>query len=141
MLLTSHSRLPSWRAAMTRAALLLALGSTVACAHTSQIAPSALAANPSDYDGQSVTVSGTVKNPTALQRRRGTATTYQLCDSACITVIAFGDANANVSDGSQTTVSGRFRASFGRQQMMTNVLVVGGRMRDSGGAASVSPSP
>jgi len=86
-------------------------------------------------------VAGTVKNPTSRDTRRGTATTYQLCDSACITVIAFGGASANVSDGSQTTVSGRFRASFGRKQMMTNVLVVGGRIRDSGGTAAGSPAP
>jgi hypothetical protein len=141
MFLLSHSYLPSLRVAMTRAALLAAIASTVACAHTSQVAPSALVANPSNYDGQSVTVAGTAKNPTSLDTRRGTATTYQLCDSACITVIAFGNGNANVSDGSQTTVSGRFRASFGRKQMMTNVLIVGGRMRGSGDAAASSPSP
>jgi hypothetical protein len=137
----SHSHLPTLRAAATRAAFLAAVAATAACGHTDQIAPSALAANPSNYDGQSVTVAGTVKNPTSRDTRRGTATTYQLCDSACITVIAFGGASANVSDGSQTTVSGRFRASFGRKQMMTNVLVVGGRMRDSGGTAAGSPSP
>jgi hypothetical protein len=135
----SHSHLPHLRAAITRAVLLAAFASTVACGHTTQVAPSALAANPADYDGQSVTVSGTVKNPTAMQMRRGTATTYQLCDNACITVIAFGD--TNISDGSQVTASGRFRASFGRKQMMTNVLIVGGHMRGSGGAAAFSPSP
>jgi hypothetical protein len=147
----SQSYLPSLRAAVTRATFLAASAMIVACGHTGQIAPSALAANPSNYDGQSVTVAGTVKNPTSRDTRRGTATTYQLCDSACITVIAFGD--ANVSDGSQATVSGRFRASFGRRQMMTNVLIVGDRMRgsgrkhgsrrmrDSGGTAAVSPSP
>ena len=139
MLSLSHSHVPCLRAAMVRAAFLAVFASTVACAHTSQVAPSALAANPADYDGQSVTVPGTVKNPTAMQTRRGTATTYQLCDNACITVIAFGD--TNVSDGSQVTASGRFRASFGRRQMMTNVLIVGGHMRDSGGAAALSPAP
>lgn len=138
MLSLSHLHLAYLRAAMTRATFLAALASTVACGHTSQVAPSALAANPADYDGQSVTVSGTVKNPTAMQTRRGTATTYQLCDNACVTVIAFGD--PNVSEGSQVTESGRFRASFGRKQMMTNVLIVGGHMRGSGGAA-LSPSP
>lgn len=139
MLSLSHSHLPYLRAAITRAAFLTALVSTVACGRTTQVAPSALAANPADYDGQSVTVSGTVKNPTAMQMRRGTATTYQLCDNACITVIAFDD--PNVSDGSQVTTTGRFRASFGSKQMMTNVLIVGGHMRGSGGAAALSPSP
>jgi hypothetical protein len=136
----SISQVQPWRAAMTHLALLTAVGSTVACAHASQsVAPSALAANPSTYDGQSVTVSGTVKNPTARQTRRGTATAYQLCDSACINVIEFG--NANVSDGSQMTVSGRFRASFGREQTMTNVLLVGGHRGGFGGEPAPSTSP
>ncbi len=130
-------RLPPLRAAMTHAVLLAAVVSTGACAHTSQsVAPSALSADPSNYDGESVTVSGTVKNPTARQTRRGTATAYQLCDNNCINVIDFG--NTNVSDGSQVTVSGRFRASFGRQQTITNVLLVGGH-RGGEPAASTSP--
>lgn len=130
---------PSFRAA-TYVALIAAAALTVACGHTSQsVAPSALAANPSTYDGQSVTVSGTAKNPTARQTRRGTATVYQLCDSACINVIQFD--NPNVSDGSQVTVSGHFRASFGRQHSMSNVLVVGGRMGGSGGGMPPSTSP
>ncbi len=66
------------------------------------------------------------KNPRTRQTRRGTATTYQLCDSACINVVQFG--SVNVSDGSKQTVSGRFRATFGRQRRMMNVLIVGGRM-------------
>ena len=137
--MSSISYLQPLRAAM-RYLLLAAVASTVACAHTSQsVAPSALAANPSNYDGQSVTVSGTVKNPTARETRRGTATAYQLCDNACINVIEFD--NTNVSDGSQVTVSGRFRASFGRQQTMTNVLLVGGHMGHYGGEAAPSASP
>ncbi|MFY9662829.1 MAG: hypothetical protein WAL67_03090 [Candidatus Cybelea sp.] len=129
---------PSPRSA-THVALLATILSTIACSHSSQsVAPSALAANPSNYDGQDVTVSGAVKNPTTRQTRRGTATAYQLCDSTCINVIEFG--NTNVSDGSQLTVSGRFRATFGREQVMTNVLIVGGHMRGSGGEAQPSPS-
>jgi hypothetical protein len=127
-------------AALSRAALAVALLSTVACGRGgASVAPSALAANPSNYDGQTITVTGTAKNPTAHQMRRGTATTYQLCDSACINVVQFGD--TNVADGSQVTVSGRFRESFGRRQMMTNVLVVGGRFGgEAGGEAAPSPS-
>jgi hypothetical protein len=133
------SILQSLRAA-TYVALMAAAALTVACGHTSQsVAPSALTANPSNYDGQSVTVSGTAKNPTARQTRRGTATVYQLCDSACINVIEF--ANPNVSDGSQVTVSGHFRASFGREHTMSNVLIVGGRMGGFGGGMGPSTSP
>jgi hypothetical protein len=120
--------------------LMAAAALTVACGHTSQsVAPSALAANPSNYDGQNLTVSGTAKNPTASRMRRRTATVYQLCDSACINVIEFD--NPNVSDGSQVTVSGHFRASFGRKHAMSNVLIVGGRMGGSDGAAAPSTSP
>jgi hypothetical protein len=110
------------------------------CGHTSQsVAPSALAANPANYDGQDVTVSGTAKNPTARQMRRGTATVYQLCDSACINVVQFGD--TNVSDGGQVSVSGRFRATFGRREKMSNVLIVGGHFDHPGAEAPASSSP
>jgi len=129
----------SFRTAMY-VALVAAAAVTVACGHTSQsVAPSALAANPSNYDGQSVTVSGTAKNPTARQTRRGTATFYQLCDTACVNVIQFD--NPNVDDGSQVTVSGRFRASFGRQHTISNVLVVGGRTGGSGAGMATSAPP
>jgi len=120
-LFSSSSRAATYIALMAAAAL------TVACGHASQsVAPSALAANPSKYDGQDLTVSGTAKNPTASRMRRRSATVYQLCDGACINVIEFD--NPNVSDGSQVTVSGHFRTSFGRKHAMSNVLIVGGRM-------------
>jgi hypothetical protein len=127
---------------LPRAATIAALAATVTlaggCGHSGQsVAPSALAANPSNYDRQELTVSGTAKNPTARQMRRGTATLYQLCDNACINVIEFG--NPNVEDGSQVTVTGRFLSSFGRAHVMTNVLVVGGHMGRPGGE-SASPS-
>lgn len=103
------------------------MAALTACAHPSAIAPSALAAKSSTYDKQDVTVTGTVKNPTAHQFRRGAATTYQLCDSTCVNVLQFG--TANVSDGDQQTVSGRFFHVFGRRFHMQDVIVVGGRMR------------
>jgi hypothetical protein len=119
---------------------MAAVALTVACSHTSEsVAPSELVANPSDYDGQTITVSGMAKNPTARQTRRGTATVYQLCDNACINVIEFD--SSTVSDGSKLTVTGRFRALFGRQHKMSNVLIVGGRMGGSGGGAAPSGSP
>jgi hypothetical protein len=114
-------------AAVIAALVGLLLPVVAGCGHSSQsVAPSALAANPSTYDDQDVTVSGTAKNPTTREMRRGAATVYQLCDNACITVLQFG--GSNVADGSQVTVNGHFRASFGRTRMMNNVLVVGGRM-------------
>jgi hypothetical protein len=125
-----------------RAALIVVVAglllSATACGHASQsVAPSALAANPSSYDGQDVTVTGTAKNPTTREMRRGPATTYQLCDNTCVNVVQFGD--TSVTDGSQLTVSGRFHTSFGRRMTMSNVLVVGGRMGAPGGEATPSP--
>jgi hypothetical protein len=105
-------------------ALLAAAALTVACSHASQaLAPSALAANPTTYDGQDITVTGMARRPNARQMRRHMATVYQLCDSVCINVIEFD--SANVSAGSQVTVSGHFRSSFGPRAM--NVLIVGDR--------------
>jgi hypothetical protein len=98
----------------------------MACGHSAQtVAPSGLSADPSTYDGQDVTVSGTAKSLGTRQTRRGTATTYQLCDTACSNVIQFG--STSVAEGGSVTVTGRFRASFGRQTTIKDVLVVGGR--------------
>lgn len=102
---------------------------SVACGHASNtVALSAIAADPAKYDGQEITVSGTVENPTSRRMRRGTATVYNLCDNACIRVLEFGD--ANVSDGGRETVTGHFRNKFGRRRFrMQNVLVVGSAFR------------
>jgi len=122
----AHPYERSFSKRLARAALLAALVAVAACGHSAQtVAPSALSADPSTYDGQDVTVSGTVKSPGTRQTRRGTATTYQLCDAACINVIQF-DAGS-VAEGSKVTATGRFRATFGRQTTIKNVLVVGGR--------------
>ncbi len=106
-------------------ALLAALAN---CGHATSVTPSALVAKAASYDGQDVSVNGTVKNPTAHQFRRGSVTTYQLCDNSCINVLQFGA--ANVSDGDQQTVTGTFHHAFGRRRFhMPDVVVVGGRMR------------
>jgi hypothetical protein len=105
---------------------LAAVALTTACGHNSQsVAPSAVAGNPSSYDEQDITVSGTAKNPVTRHMRRGAATTYQICDTACVNVIQFGE--ASIADGSQQTVTGRFHTTFGRRRHLTDVLVVGGR--------------
>jgi hypothetical protein len=115
-----------------RFAMLFALLAAVAgCGHSSQtVAPSAVAADPSSYDQQDITVSGTAKDAVTRQTRRGSATRYELCDNACINVIAFGA--ATILDGSKQTVTGRFHTSFGRRRMLSNVLVVGGRPQPAG---------
>jgi hypothetical protein len=91
------------------------------------VTPSALAASPATYDGASVSVSGTAKDPRTRTTKRGHLVFYQLCDTACVNVVQFGD--ATVTDGSSVSVTGMFRASFGRVKRIENVVVVGGRRR------------
>jgi hypothetical protein len=76
------------------------------------LAPSALIAGSSTYDGQDVTVAGTIKNVQTKDGPRGTMTQYQLCDTQCVNVIQFG--SATVTQGQTQTVTGRFRASVDR---------------------------
>lgn len=103
------------------AALLLA-----ACGGgAKQVTPSALASDAATYDGQSVSVSGTAKNPKTRKTRRGNAVMYDLCDSQCIHVFQFGD--TAVTDGANVSVTGMFRQSFGRIHQINDVLIVGGR--------------
>ncbi|HTU83223.1 MAG TPA: hypothetical protein VMF61_13895 [Candidatus Acidoferrales bacterium] len=110
---------------LASAALLLAFGA--GCGSKAQAAtPSALVANPTNFDGETVNVSGTAKNPLTRTRRGHTFLTYQLCDSQCIRVVQFG-ATATVADGSPVSVTGTFHESFGRVRRFSNVLMVGGR--------------
>lgn len=114
-----------------------------ACGGGAQSAtPSSLVANPSNFDGQSVSVSGTVKGPHERKTRRGKATLYQLCDAQCINVFQFGDA-PNVTEGATVSVTGMFRASFGRVRQISNVLLVGGRPGGhwNGGSPGASGAP
>ena len=116
------------RSIVVAAAVLLALSAT-ACGKSAQsAAPSAIAASPSTYDGQSVSVSGTAKSPATRKTRRGQVLTFQLCDTQCINVVEFGDAAAaGVTEGQTVSVTGSFHASFGRVRHMENVVLVGGR--------------
>ncbi|MBV8490679.1 MAG: hypothetical protein JO199_09130 [Candidatus Eremiobacteraeota bacterium] len=104
------------------------MAATAACGPkaAASASPSALTGDPTTYDGQSVSVSGTVKNPHTRQGRRGTIDLYQLCDTACINVVQFGNA-ALPSEGSTVSETGTFRATFGRVKQISNVLMVGGR--------------
>jgi hypothetical protein len=91
--------------------------------------PTQLSSSPADYDGQSVSVSGTAKDPHVRTTKRGQMVRYQLCDSACINVVQFGD--TTVAAGAQVTETGFFRQSFGRVHKFSNVLIVGGRRPNS----------
>jgi cytochrome c-type biogenesis protein CcmE len=120
------------------AATLLALSVSACGGKSAQSAtPSAIVASPSTYDGQSVSVSGTAKSPKARTTKRGQMLMFQLCDTQCINVVEFGDAAAaGVTEGQSVSVTGSFRASFGRVRHMENVVIVGGRPGGGGGGAA-----
>jgi cytochrome c-type biogenesis protein CcmE len=121
-------------------AVLLVIAST-ACGKSAQSAtPSAIAASPSTYDGQSVSVSGTAKAPKARTTKRGQMLSFQLCDTQCINVVEFGDAAAaGVTEGQTVSVTGSFHATFGRVRHMENVVLVGGRPGGGGGGGGMAP--
>jgi hypothetical protein len=126
MVIMSSSALPT----RFGTALLLATLVLAGCSGGAKSAsPSQLSSNAADYDGQSVSVTGTAKDPQSRTTRRGPMVRYQLCDTACINVVQFGD--ASVTDGSKITVSGFFRQSFGRVHKFSNVLIVGGHRPNS----------
>jgi hypothetical protein len=103
-------------------ALLPALVPVIAIA--AALAPSAIVANPSAYDGKSVTVAGTVKGFQTSSTPMGTVTGFQLCDSKCVVVI--DKTHQSRSNGSTATVSGTFHASFkGPRKTFTNAVVIG----------------
>ncbi|MGB6714962.1 MAG: hypothetical protein WBE30_15170 [Candidatus Cybelea sp.] len=105
------------------AALLAALPVAVAAYPT--VAPSALIAGPSTYDGQTVTVTGTVQNFMSKTTAMGHFSGYQLCDTKCINVI--DKTNQQHSNGTTATVTGMFHASFkAPHKTWSNALLIGG---------------
>ena len=108
--------------AITAGALLAILPIAAAAA---ALAPSTIVANPSAYDGKSVTVTGKVTNyQVSSTPMGGKAAGFQLCDSKCIVVI--DKTAASRSDGATATVTGTFHTSFkGPRRTFTNAVVTG----------------
>lgn len=105
------------------AALLAALPVTATAYPT--VAPSALVASSSTYDGQTVTVTGTVQNFMSKTTAMGHFSGYQLCDTKCINVI--DKTNQQHSNGTTATVTGMFHASFkAPHKTWSNALLIGG---------------
>jgi hypothetical protein len=87
------------------------------------LAPSAVLAKSSGYDGQSVTVTGTVQKYQTQKTAMGTVAAFQLCDSSCVTVI--DQTAATHADGSKATVSGTFETTFkGPMRTFHNVILI-----------------
>jgi len=88
------------------------------------LAPSAILANPSSYDGKTVTVTGTVAHFQTSSTPMGTVAGFQLCDSKCVVFI--DKTNASHSNGASATVTGTFHVTFkGPRKTFNNAIVVG----------------
>jgi hypothetical protein len=104
-------------------AALLAFGLALpALAET--LAPSAILANPSTYDGKMVTVKGTVAHFQTNKTPMGTVAAFQLCDSKCVLVIDQTN-GSKYSDGAEATASGTFQTTFkGPRRSFNNVVLI-----------------
>lgn len=104
------------------AVVLAALPIAVSAAAT--YAPSAVVANPTAVDGQTITVTGTVSNFKSQSTAMGQWSGFQLCDAKCIVVI--DKTNQTHANGSSTTVTGVFHATFkGPHKTWTDALLIG----------------
>jgi hypothetical protein len=101
--------------AVTLAAALPAFAAT--------LSPSAIIANPSSFDGTTVTVAGTVAQFQRTHTLMGTVSAYQLCDTKCIVVI--DQKNGTQQDGAKATVSGTFHVQYkGPRRTFKNVVML-----------------
>jgi hypothetical protein len=104
-------------------AALLILAPAVAVA-AGALAPSAIVASASTYDGKSVTVTGKVSNFQVSNTPMGSVAGFQLCDSKCVVVI--DKTNQARSNGASTTVTGTFHVTFkGPRKTFNNAIVIG----------------
>jgi lipocalin len=109
------------RTALTLAAFILT--SSIAAVAADAVAPSAIVASPSTYDGKTVTVSGKVSNFQTSKTMMGSVAGYQLCDSECIVVI--DETNTAQTNGSTASVTGTFHATFkAPRKTFTNAVVI-----------------
>jgi hypothetical protein len=85
--------------------LWLSVGSSLARA--AEVTPSQLLANPTKFDGQHVSVSGTAQYVRQKTSRRGNEyETFSLCDQACVNMFTWG--HPNVAEGKLLLVQGTF---------------------------------
>jgi cytochrome c-type biogenesis protein CcmE len=116
-----------------------ALGAFVAAATAAAFAaalvPSTIVADPTTYNGKTVTVTGMVSNFQTSTTAAGNVVSFQLCDSKCVVVI--DKTNHPESDGSQVTVTGTFHATLkGTPEAFTNAVVIEDwRICEKGGPA------
>lgn len=87
------------------------------------LAPSGILANPSMYDGKSVTVTGKVASFQTSSTPMGQVAGFQLCDSKCVVVI--DKTNQSHANGATATVTGTFHVNFkGPRKTFNNAVVI-----------------
>ncbi len=91
---------------MALATIALSLAYVTAAA--ANLSPSNVMSQPAQYNGQEITVSGTIEYLKATVSHRGNAyETFKLCDNKdCLNAFTWGTTLRN--DGAQVTVSGHF---------------------------------
>jgi hypothetical protein len=109
---------------MRRFALAALIGTAPALAAAAgALAPSAIVANPSMYDGKSVTVTGKISNFQISSTPMGQVAGFQLCDSKCVVVI--DKTHQSRSNGAGATVTGTFHVTFkGPRKTFSNAVVI-----------------
>lgn len=105
------------------AVALLCAGVALPARAASDLAPSKIVADPSSFEGKSVSVTGTVAKYQTTKTLMGTIAAFQLCDDKCVVVI--DETNTAHKDGDTVTVAGTFQSSFkGPKRSFTNVVVI-----------------
>ena len=87
------------------------------------LTPSTIVANPSTYEGKTVTVAGTVSNFQTANSPMGMVSFFQLCDPKCVVVI--DSTKPTYKNGDQQTATGAFHSSFkAPRRTFSNVVLV-----------------
>jgi hypothetical protein len=89
---------------------IAASAATALPALAAALAPSTILANPSSYDGKTVTVSGKVAKYQTTKTMMGTVAGFALCDAKCIVVI--DERNSGHQNGDTVSVTGTFHVTF-----------------------------
>jgi hypothetical protein len=88
------------------------LGVAISASASQSLSPDAVLAGASNYDGQMIAITGTVRNVHTHTTPRGTFSRYDLCSTQCVHVL--DRSGASVSEGSSVTVNGTFHAQLQR---------------------------
>jgi hypothetical protein len=109
---------------MLRPSAFAALAALVpVAALAAALAPSAVVASPSSYDGKTITVTGKVANYQTSKTMMGTVAGFQLCDAKCVVVI--DEKAGSQTNGNTATVTGTFHATFkGPRKTYDNAIVI-----------------